>query len=118
MSGALGRFWCAIVGFSVACNSGDEPSAQGSSPHLRAGLHVEHSLITDDRGETVFLHGVGRQGTEYMCSKYGALFDGPNDQASIDAMRAWNINAVRVFLNEDCWLSINGVDAALSGAPY
>lgn len=64
------------------------------------------------------LHGVGRQGTEYMCSKYGGIFDGPNDQASIDAMLAWHVNAVRVFLNEDCWLSINGIDSALSGERY
>jgi hypothetical protein len=79
---------------------------------------VDGSRIADDRGERVFVHGVGRQGTEYMCSMYGALFDGPNDQASIDAMRSWNIDAVRIFLNEDCWLSLNGVDAALSGEPY
>jgi endoglucanase len=113
-----GGAWCAIVGCSVACSTGEEPRAERAEPRLRTGLHVERSRITDDRGENVFLHGVGRQGTEYMCSKYGALFDGPNDQASIDAMRAWNINAVRVFLNEDCWLSINGVDAALSGTSY
>ena len=27
-------------------------------------------------------------------------------------MKAWNINAVRVPLNEDCWLGINGVASA------
>src|ERR1700748_3416836 len=37
-------------------------------------------------------------------------FDGPHDQASIDAMKSWNLNAVRVPLNEDCWLGINGVN--------
>jgi hypothetical protein len=33
-------------------------------------------------------------------------------------MRAWNVNSVRVFLNEDCWLAINGVDSAYAGTPY
>jgi len=33
-------------------------------------------------------------------------------------MASWNINAVRVPLNEDCWLAINGVDAQYAGANY
>jgi hypothetical protein len=33
-------------------------------------------------------------------------------------MKTWNVNAVRVPLNEDCWLGINGVPAAYSGASY
>jgi hypothetical protein len=33
-------------------------------------------------------------------------------------MAAWRINAVRLPLNEDCWLGINGVSSRYSGAPY
>jgi hypothetical protein len=33
-------------------------------------------------------------------------------------MAAWHINAVRIPLNEDCWLGINGVKPAYSGASY
>ena len=44
--------------------------------------------------------------------------DGPTDAASIAAMKAWHINAVRVPLNEDCWLGINGVKPQYGGAPY
>jgi Cellulase (glycosyl hydrolase family 5)/Cellulose binding domain/Abnormal spindle-like microcephaly-assoc'd, ASPM-SPD-2-Hydin len=33
-------------------------------------------------------------------------------------MKTWDINTVRVPLNEDCWLGINGVNAAYSGANY
>jgi aryl-phospho-beta-D-glucosidase BglC (GH1 family) len=33
-------------------------------------------------------------------------------------MKSWNINAVRVPMNEDCWLGINGVPSAYSGAAY
>ena len=43
----------------------------------------------------------------------------PLDQLSTyQAMQAWGINVVRVPLNEDCWLSINQVDPAFSGANY
>ena len=38
--------------------------------------------------------------------------------ASIQAMKTWKINAVRIPLNEDCWLAINGVSSAYSGANY
>ncbi len=37
---------------------------------------------------------------------------------SIAAMKAWHINAVRVPLNEDCWLGINGLNLAYSGVAY
>jgi endoglucanase len=33
-------------------------------------------------------------------------------------MASWHINAVRVPLNEDCWLGINGVNPAYAGANY
>lgn len=33
-------------------------------------------------------------------------------------MKSWSINAVRIPLNEDCWLGINGSPAAYSGQNY
>ena len=33
-------------------------------------------------------------------------------------MTAWHINSVRIPLNEDCWLGINGVLPQYSGANY
>jgi hypothetical protein len=36
----------------------------------------------------------------------------------VAAIRSWNANSVRVLLNEDCWLGINGAPAAYSGATY
>ncbi len=66
----------------------------------------------------VRLLGADRSGTEYSCIQNDGIFDGPNDQASISAMLTWKINAVRVPLNEDCWLAINGAPAKYSGATY
>ena len=33
-------------------------------------------------------------------------------------MQTWHINAVRLPLNEDCWLNINGVQAQYGGTNY
>ncbi len=38
--------------------------------------------------------------------------DGPVDAASVAAISAWNVNVVRVPLNEACWLALAGVNAA------
>jgi endoglucanase len=53
-----------------------------------------------------------------MCVLDRGIFDGPADAASIAAMKAWQINAVRLPLNEDCWLGINGLNPGYSGIAY
>jgi hypothetical protein len=64
----------------------------------------------DARGKVIRLLGVNRSGAEYMCLQTGGgLFDGPTSIRSIRAMKRWHIDAVRVPLNESCWLGINGV---------
>ena len=60
-------------------------------------------------GQPVILRGVNRSGTEYACIQGLGIFDGPSDEASVRAIAAWHVNFVRVLLNEDCWLGINGV---------
>jgi hypothetical protein len=66
----------------------------------------------------VRLLGVNRSGTEYSCQQGYGFFDGPSDTASIKAMKSWHINAVRVPLNETCWLGINGIPAKYGGESY
>ncbi|MGH7329530.1 MAG: cellulase family glycosylhydrolase, partial [Polyangiaceae bacterium] len=66
----------------------------------------------------VTLHGVDRAGTEYECVDGPLVFDGPVDQSAVDAIKSWLANAVRVPLNEDCWLGINGVAAQYGGTAY
>jgi endoglucanase len=79
-----------------------------------AGLRVAGNQIQNGAGQAVQLHGVNRSSWEYACidPSWGATHDGNADQAEVTAMKAWNINVVRVTLNEDCWLGINGVAVA------
>ncbi len=69
-------------------------------------------------GEAVRLLGVNRSGSEYACSQGWGTFQGPVDDASIDAIAGWDANAVAIPLNEQCWLGINGVNPAYGGANY
>lgn len=83
-----------------------------------SGLHVIGNRIVNGAGQTVRLLGVDRSGAEFACIQGWGIFDGPVDNASILVMASWHINAVRVPLNEDCWLGINGAAPAYSGANY
>ena len=132
-------FTLAFASASIGCGSWHTPSdaitasagAQGGSgsgggggentPVYEpdpAGLHVELNQIKDGAGRVIVLHGLNRSGTEYACVNGTGIFDGPSDEASIVAMTTWNINTVRIPLNESCWLGINGVSPSSSGDTY
>jgi hypothetical protein len=70
----------------------------------------------DGNGNTVQFHGADETGSQTNCAYqaggsasdgYPGFFDMPNTQAGVSQMLDWKINAVRVPLNEDCWLGIN-----------
>jgi len=97
-----------------------QPQPDGGVPPANAptGLHAVGNHIEDGGGKQIVFHGVNRSGTEYMCSQNRGIFDGPADEPSVQAIAAWKANAVRVPLNESCWLAINGAPAAYSGDAY
>jgi hypothetical protein len=93
-------------------------SARAVRPAAQLIVRVSGNRLLDARGRTLRLVGVNRSGSQYMCVLGHGIFDGPVDSPSIAAISSWGVNAVRVPLNEDCWLGINGVPAAFSGAAY
>ena len=82
------------------------------------GLHVSGNQILNGNNETIRLLGVNFAGGEYMCIQGRGIWDGPVDTAAVQAIASWYTNAVRIPLNEDCWLGINGVDPSMGGATY
>lgn len=87
-----------------------------------SGLHVQGNKLLNASNQTVVLHGVNKAGSEYMCvgggGGGGGVFDGPFDQASVLAIKSWRVNAVRIGLNEHCWLGVNGAPQGYSAATY
>ena len=98
------------VGITVGGQTGG-----GAAP----ALHVSGNRLLTASGATYRLLGVNRSGGEFACIQGNGMWDGPMDQASINAMRTWKVRTVRVPLNEECWLGTSSVPAAgASGATY
>ena len=76
--------------------------ATADPPDVTVAVVGNH--LVNAAGRTIRLLGVDRSGTEYACEQGWGIFDGPSDAASVAAMAAWHINAVRIPLNEGCWL--------------
>jgi hypothetical protein len=87
------------------------------------GLQVSGNRIVNAEGAPVRVMGVNHSGSEYACSGGWGFFDGPNSEVASEAMvqkiAGWKSNAVRVPLNEHCWLDINSnIPAARRGVAY
>ena len=82
-------------------------------------IRVHGRQLVNGSGRPVQLRGVNRAMFESRCTYDSTGFaDGPVDQASVAAMRSWRINAVRVAVNEDCWLGVNGLPVGGDAAGY
>ena len=108
----------AALALAATCTATLAAGSAVGSPSARKGLHVVGNKLLDAKGRRVHIRGVNRSGTEYGCIQGWGIFDGPSDEASVKAIAAWHVNAVRIPLNEDCWLGINGVKRAYGGAAY
>jgi len=111
----------AVVGAVQLLVSGGSAAAAGPA------VRVVANRLVDGAGAAVSLRGVNVSGTEFACIQGGtptsrgwSIYGGqPLDQpATFSAIAGWHANAVRVPLNEDCWLGINGVNPAYGGANY
>ncbi len=77
-----------------------------------------HRLLDAATGAPLRVAGVNRSGSEYACVQGWGLFDGPVDDTAITAVADWGTNAIRVPLNESCWLGLDGVRPEYAGAAY
>jgi endoglucanase len=113
------------VGVIIGSTSSAESAVAGRAGQFSSqssttltGIRVSGHNLVDGANNSIQLRGVNRSGTEYACVRGFGIFDGPSDAASVRAIASWHVNIVRIPLNEDCWLGINRVKAAYSGAKY
>eukprot|EP00937_MAST-01D_sp_MAST-1D-sp2_P000145 g145.t1 len=82
------------------------------------GVAVRNNHFIDTAtNETVVLRGVSHSSGEYACVQgKGTVFEGPVSASFVAAIKSWGNNAVRIPLNADCWLGLNG--ASPGGSAY
>jgi hypothetical protein len=87
------------------------PSSALTGLHVVMGSGGVNGHIVNGAGQNVQFHGVNHTYTEDSCTTAGggSFSDGHLTQVDLDVMKQWKINIIRVPLNEDCWLGINGV---------
>jgi aryl-phospho-beta-D-glucosidase BglC (GH1 family) len=92
----------------------------GAGRHRQAPpLRVSGNHLVTASGTPYRLLGVNRSSGEFACIQGNGMWDGPADQASIEAMKTWNVHVVRIPLNEECWLGTGDVPATgAAGAAY
>src|ERR1700761_8289795 len=88
----------------------------GAAAAVPLSIRVEGNHFVNGEGQTIRLLGVDRTSSEYGCVDGFGYDDGHYDEADAAAIAAWNANAVRVPLNEDCWLGVNGQPNSNQGA--
>jgi endoglucanase len=110
----------------VTCNVDAEPTPDptvttttpppaGDGPPV---LSVSGNRLVDDSGATRRMLGINRSGGEFMCVQGHGIFDGPVDDAAIQAIADWNVDTVRIPLNEECWLGLSNINPAYGGVNY
>ncbi|MFI6654165.1 cellulase family glycosylhydrolase [Streptomyces sp. NPDC050523] len=108
----------------TTCNVDSEPPPTDPPPTdpppstTAPALHVLGSKLVDAGGATRRLLGVNRSGGEFMCVQGRGIFDGPVDDAAIQAIADWKANTVRIPLNEECWLGLSNIQSQYGGANY
>jgi hypothetical protein len=119
-----------VVVVVIASNAGGSSAPAVSAPTVTvtaasssgvSPLHVSGNQLLNASGQSVFLHGADRSGTEYSCIHNTGFFDGTGtslsqEDAQITGMASWHVNSEFIGLNEDCWLGINGAPAAYSNS--
>ncbi|WP_354699619.1 hypothetical protein DSM112329_05340 [Paraconexibacter sp. AEG42_29] len=93
----------------AAAGSRTAPRAAAPVAGGRPGAVVVrgNKLIDTSTGLPMRLLGVNRGALGDACN-YGGVSDGPIHDETIDAMIRWHITAVRLPINQDCWLGIHG----------
>jgi hypothetical protein len=99
---------------SVMCASllGVPPGNAASVP---LSISIVGNHFVNGSGHTVRLLGVNHTSSEYGCVDGFGYDDGHFNKADAKAIASWGADAVRIPLNEDCWLGINGQPSTSQG---
>jgi endoglucanase len=96
------------IALAVFCSLLGGASGQAAQTPLEISISGNHFVNgVNGAGQTIQLRGVNVSSSEYACAENFGYDDGDYTDATAAAIAAWGANAVRIPLNEDCWLNTN-----------
>ncbi|HXD63584.1 MAG TPA: cellulase family glycosylhydrolase [Solirubrobacteraceae bacterium] len=113
----MGRLLPAVAGIACAIAGSAFVPAVGQAATVPLSISIQGNHFVNGAGQTIRLLGVNHPSSEYACVDGFGYNDGHQDAADAAAVASWDANAVRVPLNEDCWLGINGQPNDNEGPP-
>jgi endoglucanase len=91
----------------------------GSAPQPVAPyVAVSGNQLVNSSGKPARFVGVDLSGSKQCLFKFTQPFPAPADSSTVAALESWHINAVRMTLNESCWLGVDGEPHSISSAQY
>jgi endoglucanase len=110
------------LALALATVAASRHALAATNPAVPLSIAVDGNHFVNGAGQTIRLLGVDRPGTEYACEEGWGDSDGDDTAAAAaadaNAIASWAANAVRVPLNEDCWLGINNQPSYGTVASY
>jgi hypothetical protein len=79
----------------------------GGAATVPLSISISGNHFVNGAGQTIRLLGVDHASSEYACAEGWGYNDGHQNDADAAAVAAWHADAVRIPLNEDCWLGAN-----------
>ena len=95
-----------------------EAEAAAAAVPKPLALKVVGNSLVNEKGTAIRLFGANRSSGEYACAQGWGIFEGETSLTSAKAIKNWHANTVRLPLNENCWLGINGVKSQYAGVNY
>jgi endoglucanase len=95
------------VGVALAATSFAWAAAPAARAATTLSISVSGNHFVNGAGQKIRLLGVNAPSTEYACDEGWGYSSQPLTAATAQAIAQWHANAVRVPLNEDCWLGLN-----------
>jgi endoglucanase len=108
-----------VVATAVLAAPGTAAASAAASTSTAPTPQVSGNRLVDTRtGATWVAHAVNWPSFEYACQQGWAYAQAGRTSAAAAAMASWGINAVRLPLNEDCWLGTDGQPSFGSASGY
>jgi endoglucanase len=107
----------AKLGIAFATLAALLAQAPVSAAQTPLSIAISGNQFVNGSGQPIRLLGVNHASFEYACDEGFGYSDGHMDDADAGAIASWDADAVRIPINEDCWLGINNRPNTSQGEP-